>query len=50
LRWPDLSLFLALGRVAAIETAHIAAVLEPIWRTTPEAANRVRGRFERILG
>jgi integrase len=36
--------------VDEIATPHIVKVLEPIWRTTPETASRVRGRIERVLG
>jgi integrase len=35
--------------VAAIDTALLRKVLEPIWYTTPETASRVRGRIERVL-
>lgn len=35
--------------VADIDTAHVMAVLEPIWRTKPETASRVRGRIETVL-
>jgi len=35
--------------VATIDDAHILAVLEPIWKTIPETASRVRGRIENIL-
>jgi integrase len=35
--------------VAAIDTALVMKVLEPIWRTIPETATRVRGRIESIL-
>ncbi len=35
--------------VAAVDTDHVLAVLEPIWRTKPETAGRVRGRIEAIL-
>jgi integrase len=35
--------------VQAIETALIMNVIEPIWATKPETANRVRGRIESIL-
>lgn len=35
--------------VADIDTPHIMAVLDPIWRTRPETANRVRGRIESVL-
>jgi integrase len=32
-----------------ITTAHIVKALEPIWKTVPETASRVRGRIERVL-
>jgi integrase len=35
--------------VGAIETHHIVAILEPIWITKPDTANRVRGRIEAVL-
>jgi integrase len=35
--------------VQAIDTALIMKVIEPIWATKPETANRVRGRIESIL-
>lgn len=35
--------------LAEIETAHVMAVLEPIWTAKPETADRVRGRIELIL-
>jgi integrase len=35
--------------VADIDTGHVMAVLEPIWRTKPETASRVRGRIETVL-
>jgi len=35
--------------VAEVETAHVLTVLEPIWRTKPETAARVRGRIEAVL-
>jgi Phage integrase central domain/Arm DNA-binding domain len=35
--------------VQAIDTALIMKVIEPIWPTKPETANRVRGRIEAIL-
>jgi integrase len=35
--------------VAMIETEHVMQVLEPIWRTKPETASRVRGRIEAVL-
>ena len=39
------------GDIAAAEiaTAHVLAALEPIWRTTPETASRLRGRIEAVL-
>lgn len=35
--------------VASVGTAHVMEVLEPIWKTKPETASRVRGRIETIL-
>jgi integrase len=35
--------------VADIETAHVMSVIEPIWKTKPETASRVRGRIELVL-
>jgi integrase len=35
--------------VAAIDTAHIMQVLDPIWSTKTETASRVRGRLEAVL-
>jgi integrase len=35
--------------VAVIETAHVMSVIEPIWKTKPETASRVRGRIELVL-
>ncbi len=35
--------------VAEIGTAHVLSILEPIWKTKPETASRVRGRIETIL-
>jgi integrase len=35
--------------VQAIDTTLIMKVIEPIWATKPETANRVRGRIESIL-
>jgi integrase len=35
--------------VAAIDTAHIMQVLDPIWTTKTETASRVRGRIEAVL-
>jgi integrase len=36
--------------VAAITTAHVLQVLEPIWNQKPETASRTRGRIEKVLG
>jgi integrase len=35
--------------VADVATGHVMAVLEPIWRSKPETASRVRGRIEAVL-
>src|SRR5262249_35814833 len=35
--------------VAAIDTALVLRAIEPIWKTKPETAGRVRGRIETIL-
>jgi integrase len=35
--------------VAAIDTPMVVKFLEPIWRETPETANRIRGRIEKVL-
>lgn len=35
--------------VADVATEHVLAALEPIWRTKPETAARVRGRVESVL-
>jgi integrase len=35
--------------VGSITTEDVLAVLEPIWRTKPETASRLRGRIERVL-
>lgn len=35
--------------VASIATGDVMAVLEPIWRSIPETASRVRGRIESVL-
>src|SRR5947209_10692139 len=35
--------------VAAIDTGHVLACLEPIWHAKPETAGRVRGRIEAVL-
>ncbi len=35
--------------VGDIKTEHVLEVLEPIWKTIPETASRVRGRIENIL-
>jgi len=34
---------------ADVSTTHPLAALEPIWRTKPETATRVRGRIEAVL-
>jgi integrase len=41
-----------LGELAVddIATAHIVRVLQPIWKSKPETASRVRGRIEKVLG
>lgn len=36
--------------VAAVETAHVMRILEPIWNDKPETASRLRGRIELVLG
>jgi integrase len=36
--------------VAAIDTGLVLKVIEPIWLTKPDTANRVRGRIENVLG
>jgi integrase len=35
--------------VADIDTATVVQIIEPIWKTIPETANRVRGRIEMVL-
>jgi integrase len=35
--------------VSAVDTGHIAKILEPIWTTKAETAARVRGRIETVL-
>jgi integrase len=35
--------------IAEVDTQHVMAVIEPIWKTKPETASRVRGRIEIIL-
>jgi integrase len=35
--------------VAAVDTAAVLTVLQPIWSRTPETADRIRGRIESIL-
>jgi integrase len=35
--------------IAAIDTALVLKVLEPIWTATPESAGRIRGRIESVL-
>jgi integrase len=41
--------FIGRYAVTAIETPHILQILEPIWTTKTETANRVRGRVESVL-
>ena len=35
--------------IGAVNTEHVLAALEPIWRAKPETASRVRGRVESVL-
>lgn len=35
--------------VAALDDAHIMRILQPIWNTKTETANRIRGRIEKVL-
>jgi integrase len=35
--------------VSAVDTSHVMAALETIWRAKPETASRVRGRVESVL-
>ena len=35
--------------VSAVATSHVMAALEPIWKTKPETASRLRGRVEAVL-
>lgn len=35
--------------IAALKTADVKAVLDPIWISKPETASRVRGRMERVF-
>ncbi len=35
--------------IAEVGTAHVLEILEPLWKTRPETASRVRGRIETIL-
>lgn len=35
--------------VVEIGTTHILRILEPIWKTKPETASRIRGRIETVL-
>jgi hypothetical protein len=35
--------------VAGVDTAHVMAVIEAIWREKPETASRLRGRIESVL-
>ncbi len=36
-------------RVADVESAHVKAIIEPIWYTKTETAKRLLGRIERVL-
>ena len=36
-------------QVAAVDTGAVMRVLQPIWKTKPETASRIRGRIESIL-
>lgn len=36
-------------KVKTIQTADVMRVLEPIWKTTPETASRLRGRIESVI-
>jgi integrase len=35
--------------VRDIDTSHVTAILDPIWKEKPETASRVRGRIESVL-
>jgi integrase len=35
--------------VAKIDVSHVLSVLQPIWKSKPESASRLRGRIERVL-
>jgi integrase len=35
--------------IAAIDTAHVLEVLQPIWHKKPETASRTRARIERVI-
>ena len=35
--------------VAAVDRALVLKIVEPLWRTKPETASRIRGRIERVL-
>jgi integrase len=53
-QWPaslEAYAYPVLGRlpVASIETSHVLAAIEPIWREKPDTAGRVRGRIELVL-
>jgi integrase len=43
--------FPKMGSVAVqqVQTAHVLACIEPIWREKPETASRLRGRIEQVL-
>jgi integrase len=36
--------------VANIDEGHLIRILQPIWKTIPETARRVRGRIESVIG
>jgi integrase len=35
--------------IAEVDTPHVLAILEPIWKAKPETASRIRGRIEAVL-
>jgi integrase len=54
-QWPatlEQYVFPVLGALAvqAVDVGLVMRVIEPIWHTKPETANRVRGRIESVLG
>jgi integrase len=36
--------------VGKMDTSHVLSVLQPIWKSKPESASRLRGRIEAVLG